>query len=341
MAIVEHLIADTFGSHIGKYSERLKLTQGKEVLAQAPLLHLLSVTIANQGVSISADAIRACCERGIPIHFVSSRGEVYASLYSAGLTGTILTRRAQLEAYHTERGRHAALAFVTGKIRNQASTLKYLAKTRTETSPAAADELKLCAGEVADYEGRLLHLTGSTCDDIRQDVLTIEAHASKRYWAAVRSIIPEKYGWQDRTGRGATDPINSLLNYGYGILYAQVEKSLVLAGLDPYGGFIHADRPGKPSLVLDLIEEFRQAAVDRVVFGLVNRQFNVEQDETGRLSETTRRSLAERVLEHLEAGVRYEGKRQALRAVLQSQARHLATYLRAERDSYEPFQASW
>lgn len=341
MAVVEHLIAEEFGSHIGKYSERLKVTQGKTTLGQAPLLHLQSVTVASKGVSISADAIRACCERGIPIHFVSRRGEVYASLYASGLTGTILTRRAQLAAYHDERGRLAALAFVSGKIRNQADTLKYLAKSRTESAPDAADELKLCAGEVADYEENLYHLEGDVCDDIRPFLMSIEAHAAKRYWSAVRAVVPEQYGWESRIGRGATDPVNSLLNYGYGILYAQVERALILAGLDPYGGFIHADRPGKPSLVLDLIEEFRQVTVDRVVFGLVNRHFTVEQDEHGRLSKETRQALAEKVLKRLETAFRYYGKRFPLRAVLQSQARCLASFFRRDSDTYEPFTAGW
>src|SRR5204862_398077 len=82
-----------------------------------------------------------------------------------------------------------------------------------------------------------------------------------------------------REGRGATDPLNAALNYGYGILYAQVERALLLAGLDPYAGFLHADRPGKPSLVLDLIEEFRQAVVDRTLIGQVNRGVAFALDE--------------------------------------------------------------
>src|SRR5690242_5913048 len=121
MTIVQDLYADQFGAHIGKYSERLKLTRGGETLVQAPLLHLESVTVASKGVSISADAIEACCERGIPIHFITSSGDSYASLYSAGLGATVLTRRAQLDAYHDERGCSISLAVVEGKILNQAS----------------------------------------------------------------------------------------------------------------------------------------------------------------------------------------------------------------------------
>jgi CRISPR-associated protein Cas1 len=115
----------------------------------------------------------------------------------------------------------------------------------------------------------------------------------------------------------------------------------VLAGLDPYGGFLHADRPGKPSLVLDAIEEFRQAVVDRTIIAFVNKGTALDQDEAGMLTEVVRRRIAEKVRERLESSEPYEGKRQALRVILQSQARHAATFLRGEREVYTPFVAAW
>jgi CRISPR-associated protein Cas1 len=124
-------------------------------------------------------------------------------------------------------------------------------------------------------------------------------------------------------------------------LYSQIERALVLAGLDPYGGFIHTDRPGKPSLVLDLIEEFRTAVIDRTMLGLANKGVQIEQDDRGRLSDKSRRQLAEKVFARLESQEKYEQKRHALQAIIQMQARHLATYLRQERDHYEPFVAGW
>lgn len=341
MPVVDHLIADGFGTYVGKYSERLKITQNGETLQQAPLLHLKSVLVTSRGVSISADALEACAERGIPVFFLDSQGRSYASLYAAGLTGTVLTRRAQLLAYYDLRGAAFALAAAEGKIRNQSATLRYLAKTRKETYPEQYDELELCAGEVLDCVDDLDKLRDGTLDDIRDYILGAEGNAARRYWAAVSAILPEHYHWPGREGRGATDPLNSLLNYGYGILYGQIEQAITLAGLDPYAGFLHTDRPGKPSLVLDLIEEFRQVAIDRLVFGLANRDFTVEQDDKGLLSVETRHTLAEKVLQHLEAGVRYEGKRFPLRFVIQSQARHLATFLRGERESYTAFKAGW
>lgn len=347
MPIVQDLIADEFGSHIGKYSERLKVTKQKEVLAQAPLLHLESVTVANSGVSISAEAIRACTERGIPIHFLSSSGTPYASLYSAGLTGTVLTRRAQLEAFRDLRGVRLALAIAEGKIENQSRLLKYVAKYRKETDPALHQELRLLSGEVLDHIEELHAIDylapreHYTVDDIRPQLLSAEGRAAQKYWRAFKLLVPEALGWPGREGRGARDPFNSALNYGYGILYSQVERALVLAGLDPYGGFIHVDRPGKPSLVLDLVEEFRAPVVDRTILGLVNKGVALPQDERGYLVDETRRMLAERVLGRLDSAERYEQKRYPLRTIIQTQARHLATFVRGERDGYEPFLAAW
>lgn len=280
-------------------------------------------------------------EEGIPIHFVSGRGTAFASLYSAGLTGTVITRRAQLLAYEHNVGVTVVRAFVTGKLENQANLLRYMAKYRKETNTALYEELMLVALGMRDFIHDLEQLKAEKIDDIREQILSIEGRAAQRYWAMIARIIPDELEWPGRETQGATDLFNSALNYGYGILYGQVEYALTLAGLDPFGGFLHTDRPGKPSLVLDCIEEFRQTIVDRTIIALVNKHVPLEQDEDGLLTETTRKKIAEKVIERLESSESYEKKRQALRFILQSQARHLALFLRNDRASYEPFVAGW
>ena len=341
MSITQHLVVDDYGAFIGKHSGRLRVTKDKEKLAEAPLLHLEQVVVTGRGIGLSADAIQACCKAGIPIYFVDSRGRPYAALYAAGLTGTVLTRREQLLAYADRRGLELAVAFARGKITNQAGFLRYASKYRQETDPELYQELRWCAGEVRDHLEELRQMEGNCVDEVRGQILSTEGRAAKKYWSALKQVIPEQYEWPGRKGRGAQDPVNAALNYGYGILYGQVERALVLAGLDPYGGFIHADRPGKPSLVFDLIEEFRQVVVDRTIAGMANKRMKLELDEKGLLVEKSRRAIAEKVLARLEAAERYERKRQPLRVILQSQARHIATFVRADRAAYEPFIARW
>ncbi|MCB9136571.1 MAG: CRISPR-associated endonuclease Cas1 [Anaerolineales bacterium] len=349
MPIIQHLLVDQFGSFVSKYSERLKVMKGKEMLAQAPLMHLESLTIANQGVSLSAEVVRECTERGIPIHFISGTGTAYASLYSAGLAGTVATRRAQLLAYTSTRGLFLAMAFSAGKLQNQANLLKYMGKYRKETDPPLYEELRLRAAEVVDAIidiERMRHypevVSGeATIEDLREEMMGLEGRAGRQYWGAIKQALPETYGFTARTGRGARDPVNSALNYGYGILYHLCERCLTLAGLDPYAGFLHADRPGKPSLALDFIEEFRQPIVDRTVIGMANKNVAFEQEENGLLTKDFRRTLAEKINTRLDAPAPFEGKKYPLRVIMQMQARHVATYLRHERTEYTAFTMGW
>jgi CRISPR-associated protein Cas1 len=340
MPVVRQLVISEYGAFVGKHQGRLRVSRDGEVLAEAPLLHLEEVLVIGTRVSLSADAVRACCTAGIPIHFLDPAGRPYAALYSAGLTGTVLTRREQLLAYRDRRGVELAVAFARGKITNQANFLRYAAKYREEAAPEVGRLLKKEAERVRDSLDELRHLKGDTVEEVRGQILSVEGRAAQRYWDALKAVVPESYGWPGRVTRGARDPVNAALNYGYGILYGQVERALILAGLDPYGGFIHADRPGKPSLVFDLIEEFRTVVVDRTVVGMVTKGVKLEMEE-GRLTEEARRSVAEKILERLEAAERYEKKRQPLRVVLQSQARHIATFVRGDRAAYEPFIARW
>ena len=119
-----------------------------------------------------------------------------------------------------------------------------------------------------------------------------------------------------------------------------LEQAILLAGLEPFAGFLHADRPGKPSLTLDLLEEFRQPVVDRVVIGMVGKRMPITLREDGLLDDASRQAIAERVVERIEDGLeRYEGKRRTLREIIQTQAHHLATYLRGDRPTYTGFVA--
>ncbi len=343
MPIITHLIVEERGAFVSKYQGRLRVKKGKEVLCQAPLMHLEQVLVTGKGISLSADVVAACAEAGIPIHFMNLQGKPYASLYAAGLTQTVQTRRAQILAFNDARGVTLGLAFAAGKINNQAALLRYRGKYLKEKEPATFEELRLLALEVTDHLAGLEKLdTGAaTIDAIRSQLLGLEGRAAKKYWAGVKLAVAVDESWPGRKGRGAVDPLNSALNYGYGILYGQVERALVLAGLDPYAGFVHVDRPGKPSLVLDLIEEFRQPIVDRTIFAMVNQKSEISLAEDGLLIDESRRRIAERVLDRLDKVEKYEGKKVPLQIIIQSQARHLATYLRGDRACYEPFIVKW
>ena len=152
------LIVEGKGTFIRKHQGRLRVSREKVVLAEVPLIHLERVLVVDTGVAISSDVIQVCSEEGIPIHFLTNRGQPIAALYSAGLTGTVATRRAQLLAYEGAISVTLTKAFVHGKLENQANLLRYMAKYRKETDEALHEEMSLIALEMRDYQQELQQL---------------------------------------------------------------------------------------------------------------------------------------------------------------------------------------
>jgi len=306
---------------------------------EMPLFRVGEIVISSPGVSLSADLIEACCERGIRLSFLTRSGKPYAMLSSPMLTATVITRREQLAAYNDSRGVELAKAIVRGKLGNQASLLKYFGKYLKESNPQIFDELSALVESLDKGCADTARISAPNIEAAREALLSIEGLAGRTYWKGVRLLIPDDLGFDSRAHRGATDPVNSALNYGYGILYTQVWGALMNAGLEPFAGFLHADRPGKPSLVFDMVEEFRQPVVDRAVIAAIGRGSAIETHE-GMLTDETRRMIASAVLERIESEVNFRGRRYKVKSVIQLQARNLASFVRGS-GKYRTFAFKW
>lgn len=333
------IVVDAFGMSLGKKSERLQVKRKGEVLQEIPFFNVSQIIISSSGVSISTDVIQECMENGIQISFLTFNGQPYARISSPNLTGTVLTRREQLMAYNDKRSVWLSKEIIAGKIKNQGNVLKYFAR---HCKTAAPDMYKSIYEGIAQLDARLSEMAaidGEKIDDVRPQLMSVEGRAADAYWKMVKLLMEDREEFTGREHRGADDPVNSMLNYGYGILYSQVWGALILAGLEPFAGFMHVDRPGKPSMTLDLTEEFRQAVVDRVVIAMIRKGVNVELVD-GRLTDETRKMLISKINERLDSSERYDGKDFAIRSIIQKQARRVATYLRGE-NKYKAFVFKW
>ena len=333
------LVLSGFGLFLRKKSERLLVTKNNNVVYQFPFFRLNEVVLSSRGISFSSDLIEALCEQGVRVSLLDSRGQPYAMLTSPMLSATVQARREQLLAFQDERGVEFARTVVSGKIANQERLLRYFGKYMKKTDPERFEMLERTAKALKIHRGNVTAVQGSRIDESRDTLMGLEGAAGRLYWDGVRVIIGQKIEFFGREHRGATDAVNSLLNYGYGILYSQVWGAVLNAGLEPFAGFLHVDRPGKPSLVLDLVEEFRQPVVDRAVIAHLNVGERVKL-EGGMLDQETRRTIAERVLERLQAAELYQGKRYQVRSIIQMQARRLASFLRGD-GQYKSFSFKW
>jgi len=306
---------------------------------EIPLFRVGEIIVPARGVSLSTDLIEEVVSRGIPITFLRPGGEPYAMLVSPMLTATTLTRRAQLKAMDNKVGTALARAFVVGKLRNQASLLVYFAKAEAK-DPARRQRVVAAAGRVRAARKQALGIDGKDPDYVREHLLGAEGMGARAYWEGVRALVETHCDtFVGRSGRGAVDAVNALLNYGYGILASRTWAALSLAGLDPFAGFLHTDRPGKPSLVLDAMEEHRPGIVDRAVLAYV-RLGRPIRFEGGRLDDASRRAIADAVLERLAAPIVRGGRKLRLASALQQQARSIATFVRGESE-YRALSMTW
>lgn len=333
------LILSGFGLFLSKKSDRLIVKKGKDLLYEFPFFRLSEVTIASRGITLSSDLILELCQRGIQINFMQGTGRPYAKLSSPMLSATIIARREQIKALDDQRGAQFAKIVVKGKLKNQRKLLLYFGKYFKKTKPERFKALEKTVQTLEEYGKKVASVKGSSAREVRNGLLGIEGVSGRIYWEGVQEIIHGRVEFLGRVQRGATDKVNSMLNYGYGILYSQVWGSVISAGLEPFAGFLHVDRPGKPSLVLDLVEEFRQPVVDRTVISHINLGESVRM-EGGLLDAETRKELSQKILQRLETRETYQGKKYQIRSIIQIQARNLAAFLRGER-KYRTFSFKW
>lgn len=287
------------------------------------------VVVASGGVLLTSSAVRLLMRHGVDLVFLDARGEPVGRLYPPFVNRTVLTRRRQYEAYASELRWSIVAAFVEAKVRNQANLLKYYAKSR------GSAELRECAHEV---EACLSELPAALGDP--QRVMSVEAKAARAYWSGVAALLPSRLGFEGRDPE-SQDPVNACLNYCYALLYAACWRALVLAGLDPYAGFLHADRSGKESLVFDYSEMFKPPAVDRLLVKLFSSGFEPQLDR-GLLPRDARAQLVREFREWMQRRVRCSsGEPCTLEQALKRWAFKLASFLRGEERAYSGFVELW
>ena len=332
-----------WGASLGKKSERLVLRKkgGSGVLWQVPLERIHEVQVSARGVSISSDALAELADRGVRVTILAGNGRPVAQISSPNLTASVAIRRAQLESFTNERGLRLAVAMASGKLLNQARLLKYFAKNMRTSQPEQFAELGRRIAAILALRRNILRGSWPALEQARASVMGLEGTAARHYWDAVALLLEKHAEFAGREHRGAVDFVNSLLNYGYGVLYSHVWSAVLNAGLEPFAGFLHTDRPGKPSLVLDLTEEFRAPVVDRTVLVAIRLRQLQPPMATGPLDPAMRSVLVDQLLKRLESKERFQGGDYQVRSIIQMQARRVASFLTGRTERYQPFRFKW
>lgn len=321
------LVIDKRGSYVKKTGNRFIVQNQKEKSEYSA--DKINQLIFISPSAISFDAVNLAIEKNIDIVYLDYRGRPFARTYRPTLGGTTLTRRRQLESYFSKKGGEISKLLIEGKIKSQINFLKSLAKDRKNDTALHT----LINGWKLSLE--LNNLKG-TISEIRNTLLGFEGSTAARYFQGLGLAT----GYSGRNPKGK-DPFNICLNYAYGMLYSEAERACILAGLDPYLGFFHTDRYGKPSMVLDIMELFRVAVADRAIVTLFNRKEINEKDfeKIGNsiLSQPGRKKIIEAVIKRLNTEIKYKGKSLTLKEIILSQTREIAAFLLGHKKDFKPF----
>lgn len=322
------------GAHVVRAGQRLRVFAGRDMLKEFKALQLQQLVIVGN-VELTSPAIALLLELGIDTVFLTMSGRFKGRLDSASRGKNVLLRHKQFECAGDQAFRLAfAKAIVDGKIHNMRVVLMRNRRARQ------LDELNVSISNVRRLGERVASATD--VDTLRG----LEGAATAAYFGGLRHLFTQDLGFSARVRRPPTDPINAMLSFGYTLLGQAVEMAVLTSGLDPHVGFVHSLHYGRPSLMLDLIEEFRPIVVDSLVLRVLNNRWLTKDDfiwtdDTERpvslSQEALRRFIGyfEKTMETAVSHPEVEGK-VTYRRCLHLQARQAARYIKGEVSAYRP-----
>jgi len=316
------LYVSQFGAYLGMNKNLITIKVKGKIVAKMPKKQCEQIIIAGKAISLSSNMVYLCVHEGIAIDFVDGHDAPFASILSYKNSYSKMSLM-QLEIIQKNRGIVLARKFIKGKARNQLNYLKYLNRYHNELDTI-----------IEKIEQKIKYNIKKA--KTPQQLMGYEGEISSQYWQGIAIILQDKSDFQKRVNRGAKDLVNASLNYGYAILYARVQNALLKAGLALHISFLHSLQEGKPTLVYDMIEEFRAFVVDRAIVSMINKNEPLKINSKGELSKESCHLIVQNVKERLGIYTKYRKSSKKVENIIQEQAYLLARDIRGE-DIYKPF----
>ncbi|MCD4786340.1 MAG: CRISPR-associated endonuclease Cas1 [Candidatus Eremiobacteraeota bacterium] len=328
------LIVQKQGAFVGKSGEEIAIKEKGRKIASARFIDISSLCLFGN-IQVSSQLVRELMKRNIPICYFSYGG------WFQGVTSGYPHKNIELRilqydaASNRTKSLEMAKEFVGGKIRNCRTLLR---RNSCKDVAGALESLNKLAKKAEKAESSEI-------------LLGIEGSAAAMYFSAFQTMLKNKSGddefsfqFNHRNRRPPRDPVNALLSFAYAILTREIFTTLLRVGFDPYLGFYHCPKYGRPALALDLIEEFRPIICDSVVITVINNGEITGEDFIARagsvaLKKPGRKKFLEAFYRRLDCLVTHPvfGYKISYRRVLEVQSRLLARLLTGEIPNYPPF----
>lgn len=256
------LIINTFGTSLSRDNEAFLIIH-KDGKQRVPTLGVRSIQIS-RGAQITSDAVLLAIENEIEVLFMDKTGNPIGRIWSPKYGSVSTIRKGQLSFTFSNQAVGWIKDVIRRKIENQQALLLMM---RTDDITTER-KVQKAINRLEDYRTKISGIDGEIVSDVAATLRGWEGVASNIYFETYNLFIPENLRFSQRSQHPATDVVNAMLNYGYGLLYAKIEGTLIKTGIDPYIGVMHRDDYNRPVLVYDIIELYR-VWVDYIVATLV------------------------------------------------------------------------
>lgn len=318
-------------TRIEKEYRRLLVTRHDEVLLAVPLGRVSEVVLVGR-VGATTPALLMLLDAGVPLSFVTRTGKLRGRLTPPSPKNLPLRHAQYDRARDPDFCLAVGRAIVDGKLRNSRALAYRIRRSRPHIAAAWLARLEQAVEAVAQADDM---------DTLRG----VEGAAAKAYFQVLRGALRPEMTFEKRTRRPPRDPANALLSLGYTLLTQNLMTACEVVGLDPYDGFFHANKYGRPALALDLVEEFRGPVVDSVVQLVINKriigppEFEERREGGIYLSDRGLRRFLEQYTHRLNTAILhpYYDRRLTYQRIFEVQARLLAKTIQGELDRYRPF----
>jgi CRISPR-associated protein Cas1 len=326
------IFINTYGTylHVKDDMFQIKIREDKSqpVKVNHIAAHKITSFIMSKGAALSTDAIALALKHNIDIVVVENDGHPMGRFWHSKLGSTTKIRKEQLKASLDNKAVTWIKLWLGNKLENQSDFLQDLKKHRSNLH----EFLDTKTEAILNFRRKILESEAKEMNEVAESFRGWEGSAGRHYFEALSTCMPEVFAFKGRSFRPAQDEFNAMLNYAYGILYSRIERALMLAGLDPFVGFMHRDDYNSKSLVFDFIEPYRIYA-DRFVFRLftgkkINKNYFSEFTGGFSLNEEGKVFFVAPYLDYLDSEkIRYKGRLQTRLNAVQLEAHRFANSL--------------
>jgi len=320
------LLLSRYGLYVGVTKGKIIVKEYGKVVKKLPINQASRIIVMNKGITLSAMLIYICAKHKIDIDFIDQHAPYALITYYKNINNEMHLK--QLELKQSAQSLEIAKAIIHAKAKNQINLIKYYARYRKESDIQEFEKLNKKIMQMTNIYKKIKSVKNI------ESLMGLEGSISTLYWQSFGILIEDENF--TRVTFNAHDSINQAINYGYAFIYNRVQAALIKNGINLYYSFFHAEQPNKPTLVYDMVEEFRQPVVDREILSILAKGIKLNSSK-GRLTQETIKVISQNIQERLITPTKWRKGKYKITSIIDEQMLSLKLVIQKRQKRYKGF----